>query len=59
MKLFSYNRGERPLENKLFNEANGVHSSPYVYATQFVQNKKVLDCGCGGYGSDHLVKSET
>lgn len=51
-------RGERPLGGKPFDEMDGVHTKPYIYAAQFVQDKSVLDCGCGGgYGSDYLAKN--
>ena len=58
MKLFNFDRGERPVVGKQFDEIDGVHTKPYIYAAQFVQNKNVLDCGCGGgYGSDYLAKN--
>src|SRR4030043_1073532 len=34
------------------------HVSRYIFASQFVKNKVILDIACGsGYGADLLVKS--
>ncbi|KKR22180.1 MAG: Glycosyltransferase, group 2 family protein [Candidatus Moranbacteria bacterium GW2011_GWA2_39_41] len=51
--------GERMMPE--FNKGNEIyieHLSRYIFASQFVSNKIVLDIACGsGYGSDYLLKS--
>jgi len=50
--------GERYLPNLDSPEISYEHWHRYLYATQFVEDKVVLDIACGeGYGSDLLAKT--
>ena len=60
MKIFKFlDTGERYVPtSKLFDELDGTHTVHYIFAKQFVENKVLLDAGCGyGYGCDYLAKS--
>jgi len=49
-------RGERPIGfNQTFDEIEGYFTTNYIFACNFVKNKKVLDIGSGsGYGTHFM-----
>ena len=51
--------GERMIPE--FNEGEEIyleHITRYIFASQFIKDKIVLDIACGsGYGSDYLLKN--
>lgn len=50
--------GERLVPGKVDLELETEHVSRYIFASDFVRNKKVLDAACGtGYGSAMLAKT--
>ena len=56
----AYERYEPPVHGKglHFDELDGSFTSNYVFANQFVNEKYVLDAGCGcGYGAAMLAKN--
>jgi len=53
--FLNYNSGERLEDYKNFSLIDGIYTKPYIFASRFVKNNVVLDCGCGvGYGSYFL-----
>jgi ubiquinone biosynthesis O-methyltransferase len=51
-----FDTGERYVSDGPFDKLQATHTITYVLCEQFVENKDVLDAGCGcGYGSEHLA----
>jgi len=51
------NTGERPMLETIFERINAVYQFSYIFASDLVKNKSVLDFGCGGgYGTEYLSR---
>jgi len=50
--------GERVIPGQVNDDLWSEHIARYAFAQQFVQHKRVLDCGCGaGYGTAELAQT--